>query len=103
MSRMCDLSGRRASTGNKVSHANNKTRRSFEVNLQPVSLYSDTLGHPVKMRIANRTLRTVTKLGGLDAYLRKTQDTKLTAQALRLRKRIAKAGATRSRKASAGA
>ena len=103
MSRTCDLSGRSAGTGNTVSHANNKTRRRFEVNLQSVSLYSDTLGHPVKMRIANRTLRTVTKLGGLDAYLRKTQDAKLTAGALRLKKRIAKAGASRSKKAAASA
>lgn len=103
MSRTCDLSGRGAATGNKVSHANNKTKRRFEVNLQAVSLYSDALGYPVKMRIANRTLRTVTKHGGIDGYLRKTPDAKLTPEAVRLKKRIAKAGAARSKKAPASA
>ncbi len=93
MSRTCDLSGRGAATGNKVSHANNKTKRKFMVNLQQVSLHSAALGHPVKMRIATGTLRTVTKLGGIDAYLRKTPDADLTGEAIRLKRRIAKAGA----------
>ena len=102
MSRICELSGRGAGTGNKVSHANNKTKRRFEVNLQAASLYSEALGHPLKLRIANRTLRTVTKLGGIDAYLRKTPDAKLTEKAVRLKKRIAKAS-SRTTKAPATA
>lgn len=100
MSRKCELSGRSAGTGNNVSHANNKTRRRFEVNLQDVSLHSGTLGRAVKLRIANRTLRTITKLGGVDAYLRKTPEAKLTPEAKRLKKRIVKAETSRRKSAA---
>ena len=33
MSRVCDLTGKRAMVGNNVSHAMNKTKRKFSVNL----------------------------------------------------------------------
>ncbi len=34
--RSCDICGKHSSTGNSVSHANNKTRRLWKPNLQPV-------------------------------------------------------------------
>ena len=89
MPRKCDLTGRGPATGNKVSHANNKTRRKFMVNLQPVTLHSEVLG-PLRLRIATGTLRTVTKVGGIDAFLRKTPEAKLSEDAARLKRRIAK-------------
>ena len=90
MSRRCELTGQGPATGNNVSHANNKTRRKFMVNLQSVSLHSSALGQPVRMRIATGALRSVTKMGGIDAFLRKTPESKLTPQAIRLKKQIAK-------------
>ncbi|MCE2965393.1 MAG: 50S ribosomal protein L28, partial [Alphaproteobacteria bacterium] len=43
MSRRCELTGKGVLSGNNVSHANNKTRRRFLPNLQPVTLLSDKL------------------------------------------------------------
>ena len=77
--------------GNNVSHAHNKSRRRFLPNLQDASLLSDALGQPVRLRLSTRALRTIEKNGGLDAYLLKTSNTKLTEQALRLKRRIKKA------------
>ena len=43
MSRVCDLTGKRYMSGNNVSHANNRTRRKFNVNLRSVILESESL------------------------------------------------------------
>ncbi|MGB8274254.1 MAG: 50S ribosomal protein L28, partial [Alphaproteobacteria bacterium] len=57
MSRRCAVTGKRVLVGNNVSHANNKTRRRFLPNLQNVSLMSETLGEPVRMRISVSAIR----------------------------------------------
>jgi len=40
MSRVCQVTGVSAMRGNNVSHANNKTRRSFQPNLHKKRFYS---------------------------------------------------------------
>jgi large subunit ribosomal protein L28 len=77
--------------GNNVSHANNKTRRRFLPNLQRTSLMSDALGTTVRVRLATSALRTIEHRGGLDAFLLSTTDDELSAEALRLKRRIEKA------------
>jgi len=89
MSRRCDLMENLGPmSGNKVSHAMNKTRRVFNVNLCNVTLRSDSLGQNFKLRIAAKTLRTVDHKGGLDAFLLKTKTHKLTPKAKKLRKAV---------------
>ena len=89
MAKRCIITGTGVLTGNKVSHANNKTRRRFMPNLQSVSLLSDTLGTTVTLRISTRALRTIERNGGLDAFLLGTPDRKLSLETKRLKKRIA--------------
>jgi len=91
MSRVCELTGKGPMTGNNVSHAHNKTRRRFLPNLNDVSLVSETLGRSFKLRISASALRTVDHRGGLDAFLAKAKDTDLSANALKIKKEIAKA------------
>ncbi len=90
MSRVCELTGKGPMSGNKVSHANNKTRRRFLPNLNVVSLISDTLGQTFKLRISAAALRSVDHRGGFDAYLAKAKDDELSLDALRIKKEIAK-------------
>lgn len=94
MSRRCELTGKGPMTGNNVSHANNKTRRRFLPNLNDVTLQSETLGRGVKLRISAHALRSVDHRGGLDAFLDKAKDADLSANALKVKKEIAKARAT---------
>ncbi|MBV7380790.1 50S ribosomal protein L28 [Maritimibacter dapengensis] len=94
MSRVCELTGKGPMTGNNVSHANNKTKRRFLPNLNDVSLVSETLGRPIKLRISASALRTVDHRGGLDKFLAKAKDEELSAKALKVKKEIAKAQAT---------
>ena len=90
MSRICELTGKGRMVGNNVSHANNKTKRTFLPNLQNVTLLSDALGKGIKMRVSTHGLRTVEHNGGLDNWLVKTGDDKLSLKARRLKREIAK-------------
>lgn len=90
MSRRCELTGKAVMTGNHVSHANNKTKRIYRPNLQVVSLASDALGQKVRLRISMNALRSVDRIGGLDAFLMKARETGLSERAKRLKRMIAK-------------
>ncbi len=68
MTRRCELSGKAVLVGNRVSHANNKTKHRFMPNLQQVSLLSETLGQTVHLRITPHALRSVEARGGLDSF-----------------------------------
>ena len=93
MARRCAITGKGVQVGNNVSHANNKTKRRFLPNLQETSLVSDTLGQSVKLRLTVNAIRTVEHNGGIDAFLLGTNDSKLTVDAKKLKRRIEKAAA----------
>ena len=90
MARVCELTGKGRQVGNNVSHANNKTKRTFLPNLQNVTLLSDTLSRGVKLRVSTNGLRSVEHVGGLDNWLAKTDEDKLSLRARRLKREIAK-------------
>jgi large subunit ribosomal protein L28 len=93
MSRICELTGKGRQVGHNVSHANNKTKRTFLPNLQNVTLLSDALGRKVRLRVSMNGLRSVEHVGGLDAWLLKTKDTELSVKARRLKREIEKKAA----------
>ena len=74
MSRKCELTGKKAMSGNNVSHAKNRTKRKFLPNLNNVTLTSECLGRDFQLRISASALRTVNKLGGLDPFLKKSTE-----------------------------
>jgi large subunit ribosomal protein L28 len=90
MSRVCELTGKSRQVGHNVSHANNKTKRVFLPNLQDVTLISDSLGRSVKLRVSTSGLRSVEHVGGLDNWLLKTSDDKLSLRARKLKREIAR-------------
>jgi large subunit ribosomal protein L28 len=90
MSRICELTGKGRLVGNNVSHANNKTKRTFLPNLQNVTLMSEALGTSVKLRVSTHGLRSVEHVGGLDNWLVKTTDDKLSLRARRLKRDVRK-------------
>ena len=90
MSRICELTGKGRQVGHNVSHANNKTKRTFLPNLQNVTLLSDKLGKGVKLRVSTHGLRSVEHVGGLDNWLLKAGDDQLSASARKVKKEVAK-------------
>jgi len=93
MSRVCELTGKGRQIGHNVSHANNKTKRSFLPNLQHVTLMSDALGRSVRLRVSTHGLRSVEHVGGLDNWLLKVSADDLSLKAKRLKREIAKKAA----------
>jgi large subunit ribosomal protein L28 len=95
MSRKCDLTGKTAQVGHKVSHSNIKTKRRFLPNLVNVTMLSDALKRSVRLRVSTNALKTVDHRGGLDAFLMKAKDADLSPKALKikgeLRKKLAEA------------
>ena len=96
MARRCAVTGKGVQTGNNVSHANNKTRRRFLPNLQETSLFSESLGRNVRMRVSTNGLRTIEHKGGLDAYLIEASTLELDGDMRRLKKQVEKAVAARA-------
>lgn len=69
MSRVCEVTGKKVMYGNKVSHANNKSRRKFSVNLQKKTFWVDILNKSITLRVSAKGLRTIDKKG-IDAVIR---------------------------------
>jgi large subunit ribosomal protein L28 len=90
MSRRCDLTGKTAQVGHKVSHSNHKTKRRFLPNLLNVTLASDALGRSFRMRISAHALKSVDHRGGLDAFLAKAKDDELSPKALDVKRQVSK-------------
>ena len=90
MSRICELTGRGVQFGNKVSHSQRKTRRTFLPNLQTISFFSDALNQKLSFRATPRALKSVEINGGIDAYLLSTPSEKLSSNAVLLKKKLQK-------------
>ena len=54
MTKQCELTGIKISHGNNVSHAHNKTKRTFIPNLQRKNIYSDILNQMVRLKISTK-------------------------------------------------
>ena len=94
MSRRCELTGKAAQVGHKVSHSNRKTKRRFLPNLLNVTVMSDALGRSVKLRVSANALKTIDHRGGLDSFLMKAKDAELSPRVLELKREIKKKAAS---------
>ena len=88
MSRRCELTGIGPMVGNNVSHSNVKTKRRFLPSLREISLASDALGQSFRLKISNAALRTLDYKGGLDPFLVKAKDEKLSVRAQRIKRQV---------------
>ncbi|ODQ50710.1 hypothetical protein SAICODRAFT_49228, partial [Saitoella complicata NRRL Y-17804] len=61
--------GKHIQFGNSISEFKNKNRRTWLPNIQRSTLYSKTLNKKFKMKVTTGLLRTLDKVGGLDAYV----------------------------------
>lgn len=77
MTRRCSVTGKVALVGNKVSHANNRTKRRFLPSVKTTRLFSETLGRMVSVKLSTHGMRSVEHKGGLDAWLLGTTPSRL--------------------------
>ena len=72
MSKICDITGKRARSGNNVSKANNKTKRKFFPNLHKKKFYVPEKDIWVTLKVSSTALRTINK-NGINAVLKKAK------------------------------
>ncbi len=70
MTKVCQVTGKRPTTGNNVSHAKNKTRRRFLPNLHKRRIYIPSENRYITLRVSTQGLRLIDKLG-IEAVLEK--------------------------------
>ena len=63
MSRVCQVTGKRPITGNKVSHSNIKTKRRFLPNLQTKRYFLAEEDKWVTLKLSTEGIRTIAKNG----------------------------------------
>jgi len=63
MSKVCDLTGKKALKGNRVSHSNVKTKRRFYPNLHVKRFYIPEEDRWVTLKVSSAALRTINKKG----------------------------------------
>lgn len=73
MSRVCELTGKRAMSGNNVSHAMNKTKRRFNVNLFTKRFYLPEEDKWITLKVSAKAIKNINKLG-ITAVLKKSRE-----------------------------
>ncbi|MDD2284320.1 MAG: 50S ribosomal protein L28 [Paludibacter sp.] len=73
MSKICQITGKKAMVGNNVSHSKRRTKRTFDVNLFTKKFYWVEQDMWISLKISAAGLRTINKLG-LDAAIKKAAE-----------------------------
>ena len=90
MSRRCELTGINVQYGNNVSHSQRKTRRRFEPNIRTVAYSSELTGEKYRLKVVAKTMRTIEKIGGFDAFMLKAKDSLMSIRAKKVKKDISR-------------
>jgi len=73
MSRVCEITGKKAIVGNKVSHSNAKTKRKFNVNLQVKKFFLPEEDKWITLKLSTSALKTINK-NGITAVLKEARE-----------------------------
>lgn len=68
MAQVCVVTGKKPMSGNNVSHANNKTRRVFNLNLHEKRFWVETENRWVRLRVSGKGIKIINKRG-IDSVL----------------------------------
>jgi large subunit ribosomal protein L28 len=63
MARVCEITGKRPQVGNKVSHANNKSKRRFYPNLQTKRFFIPEEGKWITLKLSTKAIKTINNKG----------------------------------------
>jgi large subunit ribosomal protein L28 len=73
MARVCQITGKRPQSGNKVSHANNKTKRKFYPNLQTKKFFVPEEDKWITLKVCTKAIKTI-NLRGISAVLKEARE-----------------------------
>ena len=69
MAKVCQVTGKKPMSGNRVSHANNKTKRRFLPNLHDQRFWVPSEKRWISLRVSAKAMKTIDK-NGIDQVLR---------------------------------
>lgn len=90
MSQVCELTGKRPSYGNKVSHSNIKTRTRWMPNLRSKRFEIPELKRTVSLLLSTRAFRTIDKFGGITPAIMNAKDENLSTRLLKVKRYLHK-------------
>ncbi len=73
MSKVCQITGKKTIVGNKVSHSNHKTKRTFMPNLQTKRFFIPEEDKWITLKVSTSALRTINKIG-INAALKRGRE-----------------------------
>jgi large subunit ribosomal protein L28 len=73
MARVCEITGKRPQSGNKVSHANNKSKRRFYPNLQTKRFFIPEEGKWITLKLSTKAIKTI-NMKGITAVLKEARE-----------------------------
>ncbi len=73
MSQICKITGKKGMKGNNVSHAKNRTKRTFKINLQNNRLWSEEQQKFIRLKVTAAGIRLIDKIG-LDQAIKSMKD-----------------------------
>jgi large subunit ribosomal protein L28 len=65
MSRICQITGKKAMTGNNVSHSNAKSKRKFNINIHQKKFYIPEEDRFITLKVSAAGIKNINKLGVL--------------------------------------
>jgi len=63
MSKICEITGKTAQTGNNVSHSNRRTKRKFNLNLKTKRFWSEEEGRWITLKVTTAGIKNINKKG----------------------------------------
>ena len=87
MAKICDITGRVGRMGYNVSHAHNRTKRRFDVNIQQASFFTDA-GERIRLKVTPRAIRSVEKKGGIEQFVLSAKEKNLPLKLRILRQEL---------------
>ncbi len=72
MARVCEVSGKRTQVGNKVSHANNKSKRKFYPNIHTKRFFVAEENKWITLKVSSKVIKTI-NLKGISAVLKEAR------------------------------
>lgn len=91
MSQVCELTGKRPNYGNTRSHANNKTRTRWELNLKSKKYFVPELGRTLSLMLTTRAIRTIDRYANVTAAIMSVKEATLSERLQKVRGQIRKA------------
>lgn len=73
MSKVCELTGKKAIVGNNVSHSNTKTKRKFQPNLKTKKFFVPEENQWITLKVSTSAIRTINKKG-ISAVLKEARE-----------------------------